>query len=140
MTVDEKSASLRRTIIGTLAIMVAIMICTVTLVTAVDTACYNDINHWMPLYPDSEVVEVKYDFFRPRGMGNTLMIFYTPDDETTVRRWYINYRRSITQNQQYADNSNYRASGLASTAYRIAPAENNQRGSLIYHVSDCANQ
>jgi hypothetical protein len=36
MTLEDKGASLRRTIIGTLAIILGIITCTVTLVTAVD--------------------------------------------------------------------------------------------------------
>lgn len=140
MTLEDKGASLRRTIIGTLAIILGIITCTVTLVTAVDTACYNDINYWMPIYPDSEIVEVNYDFFRPRGMGNTLMIFYTPNNEAAVRQWYVNYRRNITRNKEYNTDSNHRVSGLASTAYRIAPAPDGKTGALIYHLSDCANQ
>lgn len=140
MTLDDKGASLRRTIIGTLAIIVGIIACTSSLIVGIDAACYNDINHWMPIYPDSEVIEVRYDFFRPRGMGNTLMIFYTPDDEHTVRQWYTQYRRSITQNAYNSSNPDSRLGGLATTSYRISPAHDGQPGSLIYHLSDCANQ
>lgn len=140
MTLEEKGASLRRTIIGTLAIIAGIITCTTTLIVGIDTACYNDVNYWLPIYPGSEVVEVKYDFFRPRGMGNTLMIFYTPDSENTIRQWYVAYRRTITQSREDIRDPNTRFSSLASTTYRIAPAEQGKHGSLIYHVSDCANQ
>lgn len=133
----ERVGSIRRTIIGIFAIIIGIMVCTVVSVVAMDAYCSSDIEHWLPVYPGAEerVAETEHDFFRPRGMGRTSMVFYTPDDTVTVRRWYTEYRREITKGA-YSENSEQALRGVANVSYQII--EEPDGGTLIYLNSECA--
>src|SRR5690349_13692239 len=65
-----------------------------------DIACNSTIEKWSPMYPNAEVVEVEYNFLRPRGMGVTNMVMHSPDDAQTVRDWYLdNFRRLAIDNE-----------------------------------------
>ncbi|MCY3572618.1 MAG: hypothetical protein OXG92_01765 [Chloroflexi bacterium] len=54
-----------------------------------DIKCHYDIeNWWAAPYPDAETVDMQYDLFRPRALGETRWILETADDEDTVRKFY----------------------------------------------------
>jgi hypothetical protein len=134
---ERENRSLKGTILSMIAIMIGIVVCMATLLISIDLRCSVDINYWMPIYPNSEISAIQQrGFFRPRASGITQIIYVTPDDPTTVRRWYIDYRRDITRNIATND-SETAASGLASTSYQIS--ENSDGGgSRITQTSECA--
>lgn len=132
---DERAigGAFPRTILSLLLIMGGIMLCMVSLIVGIDTACNINIDRWMPVYPGAEEVSTQYDFLRPRGMGNTFIIFQTSDDVATVRRWYADYQHQMMR--ESGDRSNIH--GFARTNFQIT--ENPERtATLIYHMSDCA--
>ncbi|MGJ3240573.1 MAG: hypothetical protein ACFE0Q_17835 [Anaerolineae bacterium] len=129
--------SIGRTFMGTFFIIIGIIFCTATSIGAIDFYCRADINHWMPIYPDAELVETQENgFFRPRASGITQQIYHTSDDTLTVRNWYRDYRIEITQGL-FSENPNAPASGIATTNFQIS--EDSERGgSRITYYSECA--
>lgn len=133
---QTRSGSLRGTLVSVFFIMVGIVACSITLVIGIDISCRVDINHWLPVYPEAELVESDYDrvFFRPRATGITSEIYYTSDDPVAVRRWYGDYRREITRNTETGDRV---ARGLATTNYTISDNREGA-GTFIRLNSECA--
>ncbi|MGB1288730.1 MAG: hypothetical protein ACPG7F_19510 [Aggregatilineales bacterium] len=134
----ERTSSKGRTFLSLVLISAGIFVCSVTTVFAMDINCYNDINHWMPVYPDATLLEDEtvHDFFRPRAMGRTQMYFVTEDTSNTVRSWYRDYRREITRGVQ-GISSETAARGVA-TVYQEVSENPDGNGSLIYQSSECA--
>jgi hypothetical protein len=133
---DDRSIStaLPRTILSLMLILCGIVFCLTTLIVTLDTVCNMHIDRWLPLYPGAEEVTTQFDFVRPRGVGNTFIIFYSPDDITTVQEWYGDYRRKLIS--ESADQ--YAVQSLASTSYRILKNPDGT-GTLIYHISQCTS-
>lgn len=129
--------TIRRTILGLLLIISGIVCCSVTLIVVTDNACYADANFRLPVYPESEVINVQYDFLRPRGTGSTFMVFYTPDSVTSVRRWYAEYRQKITREIYSSTRPGSFNPILSSVNYRIVESPDG-KGTLIYHIIECS--
>ena len=54
-----------------------------------DIKCNYDIEGWWAQpYPGAETVDIQYDLFRARALGETRWIMETEDDEQTVRKFY----------------------------------------------------
>lgn len=54
-----------------------------------DLQCAADIEGWWAQpYPGAETIDIQYDLFRPRALGETRWILETTDDEDTVRKFY----------------------------------------------------
>jgi len=93
-----------------------------------DYACGRTIETWTPIYPNAEVVELEYNFIRPRGMGVTNMTLNSPDDVETVRQWYLdNMTKLSLQNA---------GRGSGTNSWDIDEAPDGQ-GSVIYLSSRC---
>lgn len=83
---NRKETSLPRLIIILVAFS-ALIIGSVILLA--DLQCAADIEGWWAQpYPDAETVELSYDLFRPRALGETRWIMESTDDEDTVREFY----------------------------------------------------
>ena len=55
----------------------------------VDLQCAADIEGWWAQpYPNAKTVDMQYDLFRARALGETRWILETSDDEQTVRKFY----------------------------------------------------
>ena len=58
-----------------------------------DIKCAYDIeNWWAPLYPNGETVEVEYDLFRARALGETFWYMASDDEVETVKQFYRDTR------------------------------------------------
>jgi hypothetical protein len=130
-----------RSLLGTLKsilyIMIGIVVLFVALVVGSDVYCHNDIDYWLPVYPNSEVLHVEREgFFRQRGMGLMSIQYITPDDPATVRNWYTDYRREITREMNPQNNPNVRARGIAQTQYFVRENPNGD-GSIITLNAEC---
>lgn len=134
----RKQGGCRRLLMSTSAIILCIIACSVVTFLGIDARCNYDIETWLPVYPDAEVVSVDYDFLRARGMGETTLVLYTPDDSNTVRTWYTNYRRELTRGEQGA-NPNRAMGGIAETRRSITDAPD-APGTLITLFSKCADE
>lgn len=93
-----------------------------------DFACNSTIEKWSPMYPNAEVIEVEYNFLRPRGMGITNMVMHSPDDAQTVRQWYVDNLLRLTKENE--------GRGSGSNSWDVDEDPNGQ-GSLIYLSSRC---
>jgi hypothetical protein len=94
----------------------------------IDEACHSSIETWVPYYPDATVVDIEHDLFRPRAMGNSLVILETDDDSRTVTDWYQSLQATLR-----AENV---PEGFAVYGYNIQPREG--EGVTIYLYSECA--
>jgi len=54
-----------------------------------DVKCAYDIeNWWARPYPGARTIDIQYDLFRARALGETRWIMESDDDEQTVREYY----------------------------------------------------
>ena len=134
----KRKSSIRRTLIGMVIIIVSVVVCSVGTVAAIDWRCSADINKWLPIYPDAELVEtIESGFFRDRASGITVQVYHSPDSATIVRRWYSEYRRELTSGQYNVANPNAALTGISSTNRRITE-DPDTGGSFITLQSECA--
>ncbi len=127
---------LRQTIISTLVILVAVMLCSVVSVLSIDAICHSDIERTLPYYPNATLVSQQHDFLRARAMGHTYDMLTTTDLPEVVRQWYSDQR--LKQAQHPSDESGRNLPrGLATVSYRVAKDDVTGQ-TLIYLVSECA--
>jgi hypothetical protein len=127
---------LRQTIFSILVILLAIMLCSIVSVLAIDELCHSEIERTLPLYPDAEMVSQQNEFLRPRAMGRTYVVMATTDLAADVRQWYRDNRLKLSAHDSDQSGRNI-ANGLATVSYRVS--EDNVTGqTLIYLVSECA--
>lgn len=71
-------------------ILVGVSVAAIALVLLLaDIKCHYDIeNWWAQPYPGAQTIDMQYDLFRPRALGETRWILETADDEATVRKFY----------------------------------------------------
>ena len=130
--------SIRRLVLSLTLIVVGIIVLAVLLLAAIDGQCASEINTWLPVYPGATLVSEEHDYFRPRAMGRTTGAYYTPDDSATVRRWYSEYRRALTEGRYNEANPNapMEAGSAATVRFDLRPAEDG--GTIIILRSECA--
>ena len=135
----KRKSSIRRTLFGTLMIIVGVVICSVSAFIGVDVACRSDIDKWMPIYPEAELVSTdSAGFIRIRASGITEQIYYTDDSPVDVRGWYTDYRREITQGQFNGGNAETAMGGSMATTQRQIMEDPDSDGTLIRYYSECA--
>src|SRR5215470_13853021 len=78
----------RRAGLGCLLILALLFGCVGTSMLVIDAGCHNSMTQKIPIYPGAQVVSTKYNFFRPFGMGETLVLLTTDDAPDVVRNWY----------------------------------------------------
>lgn len=134
-----RKGSLKRTLFSTLMIFVGVVICSATGFIAVDFTCRSEIDQWLPIYPDAELVSTDREgFVRVRASGITQQTYYTSDIPNDVRAWYREYRREMTQGQFNAGNSNSAmTSNMATTNQQIIDDPDSE-GTIINYYSECA--
>lgn len=139
---QQNQGSIGRLILTLTLIMLGVIICSSTLFLGGDAFCRRDIDHWMPVYPNSEIVQINNNgFIRPRASGITEIVYFTEDNVIDVRRWYRDYRRDITRDEVNNNNPNAAARGLADTTNSIFAAQDdngNENGTFIRQISNCA--
>ncbi len=135
----KQKGSIKRTLFGTITILLGVVVCSVTAFIGVDVACRSDIDHWMPVYPDAELVSTdSAGFFRIRASGITEQVYYTPDSPVDVRGWYTDYRREITQGQFNGGNAETAMGSSIATTQRQIMEDPDSDGSFIRYYSECA--
>jgi len=134
---SENRTSNGRLLLSLVYIVIGIIVLIALTTLGIDVRCSADINHWLPIYPGAELIRTDDDgFFRPRASGITEQVYYTSDDAQTVRTWYRDYRREITQNVAER-NPNAAARGLADTRFTISEDPDSE-GTLIFTYAECA--
>lgn len=99
-----------------------------------DRLCYASLSNRLPIYPGAEIRVQRYNLFAARGMGETYMELYSPDDPDTVSRWYGQqvggYIREASRNRDFIY-------ALARSQYAVRRADEGE-GSLIQLYGTCA--
>jgi len=75
-------------IVGTVAVIVAIIVCVVTAVLGVEKTCVSDLAPRLPIYPNTTVKLQQHNFLTQFGMGESVMILHSDDPVEVVRDWY----------------------------------------------------
>lgn len=125
--------------LGCIAVMLALVLCSGVVVTVMDGICYDGLTRRMPTYPGAQLVSVRYNLFRPYGMGNTVVQLSSSDDENTVRAWYA--RQTGTLLRQMVES---RAPGdnllrtITQSQFDVTAAEDGT-GSQILLFGTCVN-
>jgi len=125
---EEKPQSIwRNTLIlfGTAAL--GTLICVLTLSVTIDSVCAREASEQIPPYPNSTVIRQSHTLFRPFGMGETVMVLETDDDQRDVLKWYTEIRQQAVSNYQ----------GLSVLNFNVSPRESGD-GARIVLTSDCA--
>src|SRR3954464_6556174 len=85
---ERESPGCRRMLVGTLAVMLAIVLCITTVVIGVDRSCISDLGPRLPIYPNTTIKLQQHNFLTQFGMGESVMILHSDDPVETVRDWY----------------------------------------------------
>ncbi len=86
---DERSSpGCRRTLVGTLAVMLAIVLCVSVTLVGVDRTCVSDMEPRLPIYPNTTIKLQQHNFLTQFGMGESVMILHSDDPVEVVRDWY----------------------------------------------------
>jgi len=93
-----------------------------------DAQCASDIEAWLPLYPDAEIVSQDYNLIRVRGIGTGQTVQISEDDVETVKQFY--------RDQTIENMNTQRGRGLASTDWRIVENPNGE-GTQITLITSC---
>jgi hypothetical protein len=127
---DLRRHNPRNVLLSVVLIMVGVVVLSVITVTFIDDRCYHDSTVWLPVYPNTTVQALDFDYFRAWGIGETIMILVSPDERITVNTWYANRMEEIGKQ--------YTSRGLADTDYQIR-SNPDGAGTLITLSSACAN-
>lgn len=130
MSEFSTGCSLRYLILSLLIIILSVVTCTVSAVTYIDYNCVHNGQRWLPLYPGAKILQEKEGYFRRFGFGDTMLVLYTPDDNNTVRKWYMEHNRKARLR--------YRTSGLAETDWAVILTPG-QAGSTIVLTQHCVS-
>ncbi len=116
--------------VKTSLILVGVSVVFIALIILIaDIKCGYDIeNWWAPLYPNGKTVNVEYDLFRPRALGETYWFMESTDDVETVKQFYRDTRLATLKAEK--------TRGIANAESAVQPLENGQ-GSRIILYSAC---
>lgn len=123
--------TLQYLILSIIIIILATVVCVVSTVAYIDYDCAKNGKKWLPLYPGSEIIQEKQGYFRRYGFGETILVLHTPDDNNTVRKWYIT--------QQRKNRLKYRSSGLAETDWAVIRTPN-EAGTTVILTLGCVSK
>jgi hypothetical protein len=130
-------SELKRILLSTLGITIAVILSVAALTLAIDIHCSNDSYYWMPIYPGAELLETSQQgYFRLRGMGVTQQTYLSADSPTEIRAWYREYNREITANV-HNENPDAPAENFSWNNYTLALDEDGT-GTIITYYSECA--
>lgn len=112
-------------------IFIGILACGSMFYVAVDISCVSEADLWLADYPNSRLIEERYTFMRPFGIGRTSRFLYSPDPQNAIRSWYM------ARDKRLIEAGNTKNRGYARTAYLLDKAPDG-KGTLIALISTCA--
>jgi hypothetical protein len=121
----------RRTLLSTLIIIGAIVLCVGGITLGIDGACVASIGPRAPLYPNATLISERHTLLRAFGTGETVMILYSPDDSKTVNDWYAR-----TVGEELRNNMQRGVRVYGSANWTVTEAEDG-KGSQIILYSTC---
>lgn len=121
----------RRIFTGCLVILVILTACLSVTALGLDGMCVSSVGSRLPIYPGATLEMERHSFLRATGMGETVMILYTPDDPQTVTAWYAR-----TVGQVLRENALKRVPQIGAADWNVTRAEDGV-GSQIILYSYC---
>jgi hypothetical protein len=85
---ERRSPGCRRMLFGTLAVIMAMVLCVTVVTIGVDRTCVSDLKPRLPIYPNTTVKLEQHNFLTQFGMGESVMILHSDDPVEVVRDWY----------------------------------------------------
>jgi hypothetical protein len=105
----------------------------------VDQICYAGLSQRLPIYPDAEVQRRSHNLLTEFGMGNTVIVLYSPDEPEVVRSWYGQqtgtYIRGTMESGSFIERV---AQRIAQGDWSVTRAESGS-GSQIILFGTCVN-
>lgn len=129
----------RQGCLGCIGVLVVMLLCgTITTIT-VDRICYTGLSQRLPIYPNAEVQRRSHNLLSEFGMGNTVIVLYSPDEPEVVQSWYGQqtgtYIRGTMQSGGFIDRV---AQRIAQGDWSVTRAESGI-GSQIILFGTCVN-
>lgn len=93
-----------------------------------DQLCINDANRRLPIYPGAILLEESRNGIRPRGVGNTLLVFLSKDSQESIEVWYREHQIMLLNSR--------RNLGLNGLSHWYEPNDKGE-GTFIYYLSQC---
>ncbi len=84
-----------RPLAGCLILMVGMVITFSVFIIGFDARCHYELNRLLPRYPGSELVYEDYNFFRPFGIGRTIIHLHSDEEFLTVGSYYGTIRLNV---------------------------------------------
>jgi hypothetical protein len=78
----------RSALSGCLLLVAGMSVFIVGFIFLLDSRCHYELTRMLPPYPEAELVYEDYNFFRPFGMGRTIIQMHSNDDFQTVGAFY----------------------------------------------------
>lgn len=128
---NDNAPGCRRMLIGTLIVTVIMFSCLVVSVIGIDGLCVADVGPRLPFYAGATITSERNTMFRRFGMGETIIILYSPDDNQTVTGWY-----GRTVGAKLKENLDKGLRQFGSTRWTVGLAEDGT-GSQIILYSRC---
>jgi hypothetical protein len=128
---DDRSPGCRRMFVGTLIVTVVMFSCIIVSIVGIDGLCVADVGPRLPFYNGATITSERYTMFRRFGMGETVIILYSPDDYQTVTGWY-----GRTVGAKIKENLDKGLRQFGSTRWTVGRAEDGT-GSQIILYSRC---
>ena len=86
---DARSGSSRKgCLLGMVLIVVVTLLCLGSIIMLVEEGCMQEARNQLQDYPDSTLIDQTFNGWRAFGIGETVRVISTTDDEGTVRDWY----------------------------------------------------
>lgn len=99
-----------------------------------DRTCYGHLSERLPIYPGAEIVSRQHNLLSEWGVGNTVMILYTPDAPEEVQAWYARESGSYLRRAMQGADWTYR---MAQGDWSVAPDEERGTGSQVILFGTC---
>ncbi len=128
---DRQPRGCRRSLLGLLAVIGAIVLCVGGTTLGLDGICVADVAPRMVSYPGSTVVSENHTLFREYGMGETGIVLHSDDDPEKVRSWYAVTTSDLAQKRGSA--------GTFGAVKWLVQAGEDGKGSDIVLYSKCAS-
>lgn len=92
MGIKEQKKSIFRDLLhllrGVAIVAAVMMLCSSATFFGLDRICLSELSESLPIYPGAEVRSERHSFITSFGLGETIVMLYTPDDVQTVTTWY----------------------------------------------------
>lgn len=131
--------SARRSFFGCLGILIAMIVCGSTVFLAIDRVCYAGLSARMPVYPGAVQTFEYHNMLTSQGMGETVMLFTSPDAPDVVQAWYARTSGEWLRAAAQSKDLLVTAQRTLTRADFAVTADESGTGSLISLIGECAN-